>query len=120
METAFRAAVRSADAPGLRHAGAGCGGWHCGRGGFVSCGGCKRTGPRNAGRAAHCHARSVCPPGSHAMKRPALILLGMIAVAVAEYLACYCFATRETRRMLGAGDNIKWLRTELENRDEQD
>jgi hypothetical protein len=53
------------------------------------------------------------------MKKPALILLAMIAAAAAAYFACYHFATRETRRMLGTGDDMAWLRAEFALNDEQ-
>ena len=53
------------------------------------------------------------------MKKPLLILLALAAVAVAAYFACYHFATRETRRMLGSTDGMAWLCTEFQLNDEQ-
>ena len=53
------------------------------------------------------------------MKRPDIILLAVAAVAVAAYFACYHFATRETRQMLGDANNMAWLRTEFALTDEQ-
>ena len=53
------------------------------------------------------------------MKKPLIILLALAAVAVAAYFACYHFATRETRRMLGSTDDMAWLRTEFRLNDEQ-
>ncbi len=53
------------------------------------------------------------------MKKPILILLTVATLAVVTYLACYHFATRETRQMLGASDDIAWLRSEYSLNDEQ-
>ena len=53
------------------------------------------------------------------MKKPILILLAVAAVAVAAYFACYRFATRETRRMLGDAGDMAWLRAEFTLTDEQ-
>lgn len=53
------------------------------------------------------------------MKRPFLILLALAVVATAAYVACYRFATRDTRRMLGSTDGMEWLRTEFQLADTQ-
>jgi len=53
------------------------------------------------------------------MKKPIFILLAVIAAAAAAYFACYHFATRETRRMLGSGDDMAWLCAEFALNDEQ-
>ncbi len=53
------------------------------------------------------------------MKKPALILLAMVAVATVAYFACYHFATRDTRAMLGSAGDMAWLRAEFALNDEQ-
>lgn len=53
------------------------------------------------------------------MKKPALILLAILAVAVAVHFLCYRAATGDARRMLKAEDNIAWLRAEFALNDEQ-
>ena len=53
------------------------------------------------------------------MKRPVLILLAMAAVAAAAYFACYHFATRDTRAMLGSAGDMAWLRAEFALTDDQ-
>ena len=53
------------------------------------------------------------------MKKLPVILLALAAAAAGAYFACYHFATRETRRMLGSGDDMDWLRTEFRLSDEQ-
>ncbi|MEK0448363.1 MAG: hypothetical protein RL088_631 [Verrucomicrobiota bacterium] len=53
------------------------------------------------------------------MKKPALILLAIVVVAVAVHFLCYHAATGDTRRMLKAEDNMAWLRMEFMLNDEQ-
>ena len=53
------------------------------------------------------------------MKKPALILLALIASATAAYFICYHFATRDTRAMLGSDGDMAWLRAEFALTDEQ-
>ena len=53
------------------------------------------------------------------MKKSVLILLAVIVVAVVTYLACYHFATRETQQMLGAANDMVWLRSEFALNEEQ-
>lgn len=47
------------------------------------------------------------------MRKPILLLLAAVVVAVAAYFACYRFATRETRQMLSSNDDLMWLRKEF-------
>ena len=53
------------------------------------------------------------------MKKPILILLAIVAVAVAAYFVSYHFATHKTRQMLSAPDGSEWLRAEFALTDEQ-
>lgn len=53
------------------------------------------------------------------MKKPFLILLAIVAVAVAVHFLCYHAATGDSRRMLKAEDNMVWLRVEFALNDEQ-
>ena len=53
------------------------------------------------------------------MKKPALILLAILAAATAAYFACYHIATHDVRRMMKAEDNMAWLRAEFALNDAQ-
>jgi hypothetical protein len=53
------------------------------------------------------------------MKKPVLIFLALVALAATAYFACYHFATRDTRAMLGSADDMAWLRAEFALNDEQ-